>query len=117
MNAQELNQKFASYETTLKELQEKCKQAETQAIVAETNLKNLEDKKAKLIEEIEQYTGVSVDQAKEMLEQKSKDLAVIMERLNQIDYKTAVVSDDDVKAVQAIIKDFGIPTPAEEVTA
>lgn len=101
-----------AYEKTLVDLKAKCDEAEKNKITAEANLKIYQEQRDNLIAECEQYAGVPIDNVPELLEQKVTELTSIMTELEALDFRTKVITEEDVQKIEAIIQKYNI-IPAE----
>lgn len=101
-----------AYEQKLADLKAKCDEAEKNKITAEANLKIYQEQRDNLIAECEQYAGVPIDQVSELLEQKVIELSSIMTELESIDFRTKVITEEDVQKVEAVMQKYNI-IPAE----
>lgn len=102
-----LNEKYQGYENTLKSLKAQSAQAEKNAIVAETNLKTLEERRKAIIDECEKFAGMPMDKIPEVLEQKKTELDEIMAKLGAIDLE-GEITDETLANIQAIMKEYNI---------
>lgn len=112
MAAETFKEKYESYQSTLQNLKSQCTQAEKNAIVAETNLKTLQEQRTKLIEECEQFAGVSIDKVPAMLESKKKELDEIMSKLATIDI-SGDITEDTVADIESIVTEYNIAAQEE----
>ena len=104
---------FKDYEEKLKEFKKQCEIAEKDKITAEANLKIFEEQKEKLINECEQYAGITIDEIPAMLEKEVIELENIMRELNAIDFTTSAVTEEDVEKIEAIMQKYGIEKAEE----
>ena len=100
-------EQYQAYENTLKSLREQCAQAEKDAIVAETNLKSLQEQREKLIQECEKFTGMPIEKVPEVLNQKKAELEDIMNKLGGIDIEGEITKDTLVN-IESIMKEYNI---------
>lgn len=107
MAATTLNETYQGYENTLNSLREQCAQAEKNAIVAETTLKSLKERKESIIQECEKFAGVKMDKIPAMLDKKKEELDAIMTKLGSIDLE-GEVTKDTLADIEAIMQEFGI---------
>ena len=94
------------YSSVLSGLENKYLQAEKDAVIAETNLKNLTKQRDEIILECETFTGMPFDKVSDLIKQKKEDLDGIMSRLSCINMN--MINQDTLKELDAIIKDYGI---------
>lgn len=106
-----LNETYQNYENTLNNLKAQSAQAEKNAIVAETNLKTLEERRKNIIAECEKFAGMPMDKIPAVLEQKKAELTEIMAKLGSIDLE-GEITEDTLNNIQAIMQEYNI-TAAE----
>lgn len=107
----DFKEQYKLYENKINELKTQYATAEKQAIVAETNLANLRNTKATLIEECEVYTGVSIDEVPEVLQAKKEELENIMSKLLAINIDTTeTITQEQIDSITNIINEFNINT-------
>lgn len=107
----DFKEQYQNYDQKLNQLKVQCTEAEKQAIIAETNLKNLKQQKETLVEECEAFAGVSIDKVPEILNQKKEELDAIMAKLASLD-TTGPVTQDKLDAIKALADEFSV-TPVE----
>lgn len=103
----ELNEKYQDYENTLKSLKAQSVQAEKNAIVAETNLKTLEERRKAIIDECEKFAGMTMDKIPAVLEQKKTELDEIMTKLSSIDLE-GEITKDTLAEIEGIMQEYHI---------
>lgn len=103
----ELNEKYQGYENTLKSLKAQSAQAEKNAIVAETNLKTLEERRKAIIDECEKFAGMTMDKIPAVLEQKKTELDEIMTKLGSIDLE-GEITKDTLAQIEGIMQEYHI---------
>jgi hypothetical protein len=107
----DFKEKYQDYNQKINQLKVQCTEAEKQTIIAETNLNNLVQQRASLIQECEAFAGVSIDQAPEVLKQKQEELDAIMAKLSVLD-TTGPITQAKLDAIKAIADEF-LATPVE----
>lgn len=101
------NDTYQAYEAALSGMKSQCATAEYNCIVAETNLKSLEERYEKLVADCQNIAGCSMDQIPEMLTQAQQDLESIMNQLSGIDI-SGEIDENTLAAIQKIVTDYGI---------
>lgn len=103
----DFKEQYQNYDKKLNQLKAQCTEAEKQAIIEETNLKNLKQQKEQLVEECEAFAGVSIDKVPEVLAQKKEELDSIMAKLSSID-TTSPVTQEKLDAIKALADEFAV---------
>lgn len=103
----DFNETYQAYEATLNNMKAQCATAEKNCIVAETNLKSLEERYAKLVSDCQTVAQCPIEQIPEMLTQAQQDLTNIMHALMEVDI-TGEIDDQVVADIKKIMADFGI---------
>ena len=98
------NETYQGYENKLKELTAQCTEAEKNVIATESTLKSLNERRAELIKECEQYTGLPIDKVPESIEKMKQDLDNIMTTLSGINLE-GEISEETLAAIEAIAKE------------
>lgn len=106
-------EQMRSYTNTLENLKNQVSSAEKEIIVAETNHKNLVEKRDNLIKECEAFIGTSFSQAPALLKQHEDELEKLMQALSPIDV-SGPISEDTIKSLKAVADEFGIPFTLKE---
>lgn len=107
----DFKEQFQQYDATLNQLKNQCNESEKQAIVAETNVKNLKEQKDQLINECEIFAGVPMAQIPELLNQKTDELTAIMSKLGTININ-GPITQQTLDAIKELTKEFDIAEPA-----
>ena len=107
----DFKEQFQQYDATLNQLRNQCNESEKQAIVAETNVKNLKEQKDQLINECETFAGVPMAQIPELLNQKTDELTAIMNKLGAININ-GPITQQTLDAIKELTKEFDIAEPA-----
>lgn len=105
--------KMQSYTNTLEALKNQVASAEKEIIVAETNHKNLMEKRDNLIKECETFIGADISQAPAMLKQREDELEKLMQVLAPIDV-SGPITQDVVDSLRAVADEFNIPFTLKE---
>lgn len=100
--------KMQSYTDTLNGLQAQVANAEKEAIVAETNYKNLTEKQGNLVSELEAFIGANISQAPGMLAKKEEELEKLMQALAPISL-AGPITEDVVNSLKSVAEEFNIP--------
>ena len=100
-------EQFNKYAQTLNMLEQQCETAERQKLVAETNLKNLEERRTELITECETYAGTSIENVAQLMEEKRTELDAIMAKMPVIPMDR-IISDEELKQIQELAEEFGV---------
>lgn len=103
----EIQDKLQMYSAKLDELQKKCAEAERDAIVAETNLKNCVQRKETLVEELEALANCSFDEIPAILQKEESELDSIMQRIMKVNI-SGPITQDTLDQLNSIINDFSI---------
>lgn len=101
------NDQMQGFERKLNALQTQCNEAERSCIVAETNLKSLQERQAQLIQECESLAGCTIDKVAEYLQNESEAITEIMARLDGIDL-TGEITPEVLAEIEKIIADYSI---------
>ena len=99
--------KYQEYEERLNSLKEQSAQAEKNAIVAETNLKTLEERRNNIVAECEAFAGMTMDKVPAVLEKKKEELDEIMEKLGSINLE-GEITEETLDKIKDIVQEYHI---------
>lgn len=106
-------EKMQSYKNTLDALSSQVAAAEKEIIVAETNYKNLVEKRDALVQECQTFIGADISQAPAMLKQKEEELEKLMQALSTIGV-SGQITQDTIDSLKAVADEFNIPFKEEK---